>query len=103
MAERWLVLAAALGLACGDPDPDDFDRSCEVDEDCAVVVSEGHCGECDFWDALEVSEAERFARLSHRSPPPLCTDGIIMPGCGTWDGAVARCVVGRCELGWTAP
>ena len=102
MAERWLVVAVWLGLACGDPDPDDFDRSCEVDEDCAVVTIDGHCGRCGGSDALEVSEAKRFERLRDLSPPPLCTDGIVTPFC-LYPEAVARCEVGRCELEWTGP
>lgn len=101
MAERWLALGAVLGLACGDPDPDDFDRSCEVDEDCAVVKIDGHCGRCGDRDALEVSEAKRFERLRDLSPPPVC-NGFILLGCETWGGTVARCEVGRCEVEWTA-
>ncbi len=101
MAERWLAFGAVLGLACGDPDPDDFDRSCEVDEDCAIIVIDGHCGRCGDRDALEVSEAKRFERLRDLSPPPLCTKGIVMPFCMDPE-AVARCEVGRCEVEWTA-
>lgn len=56
------LLAAAVLAACSFPDPADFDQSCEVPDDCAVVRHEvSNCGcDCPHWDAVHVDELEDF-------------------------------------------
>jgi hypothetical protein len=88
----------AVLAACEQPDPDDFDATCVVDDDCAVVVDQGFCGACSTLTALTVDDADVFERRQARYDDVHVCRGIILPGCSDLDveGTEAWCDDGTC-------
>ncbi len=67
MLPMWLAVVALSGCALFEPPPapvpSDYDASCSVAEDCAVVQwYAGFCGsDCPSWEALAANAAQQFA------------------------------------------
>lgn len=75
-------------IACGDGKlkSDDFDRSCEVDSDCVVVVELGYCCSCEVV-GINRDELEDYEEAAD------CGDCGI--SCASSSSPL--CVVGTCE------
>lgn len=95
---RWMTMLGLMG--CGavnsaaltpweEPTQvlaDDFDRSCEVAEDCVAVIEQGNCGQCGNAASIAFADEEHWHRVRERRAEN-CT-WTIFPGCPQLDVTV---------------
>lgn len=98
---RLAYLALLLPLACAtEPDPLDYDATCDADSDCVAVVDEGFCGRCDSWTALEAQAAQDFSDDQADYAETVECQRTILPYCGGLaEPPSVRCNQGRCDVG----
>lgn len=74
----------------------DYDATCEVDDDCALVVDQGYCGRCESWGALNADAADEFEADQERFGRRVRCGGSILIGCVPPEPPEVACDGGAC-------
>ena len=92
--KRLMCVLVLVLAACGEPEAEDFDRSCQVDEDCVVV---GLARSCDCPERVAVNKSDR-RKVEAANDDESSWFCIASVDCLYDENEIAFCDAGTCAL-----